>query len=93
MTDLTFVYFKMRALGEAPQMMLHYRNQPYRYVIGLGPFRQALRHAADPAAQAHHLRARAARRVRKRPAGGARWQRVAKRSEAKRDETSNEKHN
>ena len=34
MTDLTFVYFKMRALGEAPQMMLHYRNQPYRYVMG-----------------------------------------------------------
>ena len=27
MTDLTFVYFKMRALGEAPQMMLHFRNQ------------------------------------------------------------------
>ena len=34
MTDLTFVYFKMRALGEAPQMMLHYRNHPYRYVMG-----------------------------------------------------------
>ena len=34
MTDLTFVYFKMRALGEAPQMMLHFRNQPYRYVMG-----------------------------------------------------------
>ena len=34
MTDLTFVYFKMRALGEAPQMMLHYRNQPYRYMMG-----------------------------------------------------------
>ena len=34
MTDLTFVYFKMRALGEAPQMMLHYRNRPYRYVMG-----------------------------------------------------------
>ena len=33
MTDLTFVYFKMRALGEAPQMMLHYRNQPYRHMM------------------------------------------------------------
>ena len=34
MTELTLVYFKMRALGEAPQMMLHYRNQPYRYMMG-----------------------------------------------------------
>ena len=34
MTDLTLVYFKMRALGEAPQMMLCHRNQPYRYAMG-----------------------------------------------------------
>ena len=34
MTDLTLVYFKMRALGEAPQMMLRHRNQPYRYAMG-----------------------------------------------------------
>ena len=38
MTDLTFVYFKMRALGESPQMMLHYRNQPYHYVMGWDHF-------------------------------------------------------
>jgi len=31
MTDLTLVYLKMRALGEAPQLMLSYRNEPYRY--------------------------------------------------------------
>lgn len=31
MTDLTLVYLKMRALGEAPQMMLSYRGEPYRY--------------------------------------------------------------
>lgn len=34
MTDLTLVYFKMRALGEAPQLMLRYRNHPYRYMMG-----------------------------------------------------------
>ena len=34
MTDLTFVYFKMRALGEAPRMMLHHRNRPYRDMMG-----------------------------------------------------------
>lgn len=34
MTDLTLVYFKMRALGEAPQLMLRYRNQPYKYEMG-----------------------------------------------------------
>ena len=34
MSDLTLVYFKMRALGEAPQMMLRYRNQPYQYRMG-----------------------------------------------------------
>ena len=33
MTDLTLVYFKMRALGEAPQMMLRYRDHPYRYAM------------------------------------------------------------
>lgn len=31
MNELTLVYFKMRAFAEAPQMMLHYRDQPYRY--------------------------------------------------------------
>ena len=34
MTDLTLVYFKMRALGEAPQMMLRHREHPYRYAMG-----------------------------------------------------------
>jgi len=34
MTDLTLVYFKMRALGEAPQMMLRHRDHPYRYAMG-----------------------------------------------------------
>ena len=34
MTDLSLVYFKMRALAEAPQMMLRYRDHPYRYVMG-----------------------------------------------------------
>ena len=34
MTDLTLVYFKMRALAEAPQMMLRHRDHPYRYVMG-----------------------------------------------------------
>jgi len=34
MADLTLVYFKMRALAEAPQMMLRYRGHPYRYVMG-----------------------------------------------------------
>ena len=53
MTDLTFVYFKMRALGEAPQMMLHFRNQPYRYMMGWEyfgkPWPDAKRGAAFPA--------------------------------------------
>ena len=31
MTDLTLVYLKMRALGEAPQMMLSYRGEAYHY--------------------------------------------------------------
>lgn len=31
MNELTLVYFKMRAFAEAPQMMMRYRNQPYRY--------------------------------------------------------------
>lgn len=34
MNDLTLVYFKMRALGEAPQMMLRYRHQPCQYRMG-----------------------------------------------------------
>jgi glutathione S-transferase len=34
MTDLTLVYFKMRALAEAPQMMLRYRDHPYHYAMG-----------------------------------------------------------
>ncbi len=34
MTDLTLVYFKMRALGEAPQLMMRHSNQPYRYAMG-----------------------------------------------------------
>ena len=28
MTDLTIVYLKMRALAEAPQLMLSYRGSP-----------------------------------------------------------------
>ena len=31
MTDLTIVYLKMRALAEAPQLMLSYRGESYRY--------------------------------------------------------------
>ena len=31
MNELTLVYFKMRAFAEAPQMMMRYRTQPYRY--------------------------------------------------------------
>ena len=31
MTDLTIVYLKMRALAEAPQLMLSYRDQPHNY--------------------------------------------------------------
>jgi glutathione S-transferase len=31
MTDLTLVYMKMRALGEAPQMLMHYAGLPYSY--------------------------------------------------------------
>jgi len=31
MTDLTLVYLKMRALGEAPQMLMHYAGLPYSY--------------------------------------------------------------
>ena len=31
MNELTLVYFKMRAFAEAPQMMMRYRNQSYRY--------------------------------------------------------------
>ena len=31
MTDLTLVYLKMRALAEAPQLMLSYRDQPHNY--------------------------------------------------------------
>lgn len=31
MTDLTLVYLKMRALAEAPQLMLSYRDESYRY--------------------------------------------------------------
>ena len=30
-TDLTIVYLKMRALAEAPQLMLSYRGESYRY--------------------------------------------------------------
>ena len=31
MTDLTLVYMKMRALSEAPQMLMHYAGLPYSY--------------------------------------------------------------
>lgn len=31
MTDLTLVYMKMRALGEAPQMLMHHAGLPYSY--------------------------------------------------------------
>ena len=31
MTDLILVYMKMRALGEAPQMLMHYAGLPYSY--------------------------------------------------------------
>ena len=38
MTDLTLVYLKMRALSEAPQMMLSYRGAPYRYLMAWAHF-------------------------------------------------------
>ncbi len=28
---LQLIYFKLRALAEAPQMMMHYANVPYTY--------------------------------------------------------------
>ena len=31
MTDLRLVYFKMRALAEAPQLLLHHTGTPYSY--------------------------------------------------------------
>ena len=35
MPDLRLIYFKMRALAEAPQLMLHYTHTRYSYEIAL----------------------------------------------------------
>ena len=40
MPDLKLVYFKMRALAEAPQLMLHYSDTPYSYEMGWDYFGQ-----------------------------------------------------
>jgi hypothetical protein len=34
MPNLKLIYFKMRALAEAPQLMLHYSGTPYSYEMG-----------------------------------------------------------
>ena len=50
MTDLTLVYFKMRALAEAPQMMLRYRDHPYQYAMGWDYFGKPWAEAKSEAA-------------------------------------------
>ena len=40
MADLRLVYFKMRALAEAPQLLLHYTGTPYSYEMAWDYFGQ-----------------------------------------------------
>jgi len=40
MPNLKLIYFKMRALAEAPQLMLHYSGTPYSYEMGWDYFGQ-----------------------------------------------------
>ena len=40
MNNLRLVYFKMRALAEAPQLMLHYTGTPYSYEMAWEYFGQ-----------------------------------------------------